>query len=144
MVRILSIVFAVLFVSGCGSKYPETAKVAGKVTYQGQPLSTGRVSFWPEKGRPAMGEIQSDGTYELTSFRKGDGAVPGRHRVSITSKQSVPPNAQKSPAAVEFIRGWGDNPGVEWLIPKKYEQAETSGLTADVHSGSNTIDFSLP
>jgi hypothetical protein len=40
--------------------------------------------------------------------------------------------------------GWAGQPIVEWLVPKRYERPETSGLTAKVTRGTNTIDFNLP
>ena len=67
------VVFAAL--SGCADseiKY-EHAKVHGKVTYQGKPLTFGTVLFMPVEApkegpiQPASGTISPEGTYELTS-----------------------------------------------------------------------------
>lgn len=143
MFRLLGVLLLMMSATGCGTRYPETATVTGKVTYKGQPLPLGRVSFWPPQGRPAAGEIKPDGTYTLTSFRQDDGAIPGIHRVSITARRAIAAGAGPSSSSVATTPGWGDNPAVEWLIPKHYEQAETSNLTAEVRPGKNTIDFDL-
>src|SRR6516164_8831509 len=64
------VALAALFVGpcwGCGSSggTPVTLiPVKGKVTYKGQPLTKGVVEFEPEGyGRPAKGQLQSDGTF---------------------------------------------------------------------------------
>ena len=66
--------------------------VSGLVTYKGKPLTRGTVVFEPDAGRPAHGEIQSDGRYTLSTFKDGDGAVEGTHRVSISglNKKDLP------------------------------------------------------
>lgn len=74
---------------GCGSASVgpvSTLPVKGKVTYKGTPITSGQIRFEPEgMGREAHGEIQPDGSFELTTYSSGDGAVPGAHRVSIKS-----------------------------------------------------------
>ena len=76
---------------GCSSdpNMPKLGKVSGKVTYKGKPLDAGRVVFTPatgkggETGQDATGEIDSDGTYEMTTFNTGDGAILGQHIVTV-------------------------------------------------------------
>jgi hypothetical protein len=86
----LAIVAAMLlgWCGGCGASgsgaLPSLVPVKGKVTFKGQPVTTGTVRFEPDDyGRPASGKLQSDGTYVLTTLKEGDGVVPGHHRVSI-------------------------------------------------------------
>src|SRR5262249_24518965 len=90
--RVASIVpFALVAAAcwGCGgdSEGPHigvTVPVKGKVMYKGQPLTGGNIRFEPEDaGRAAHGAIKSDGTFELTTFNTGDGAVPGVHRFAV-------------------------------------------------------------
>ena len=134
-------VFLNLFCSGCGPGFPETADVSGRVTYAGKPVPEGRVLFWPEEGRPAMGEINPDGTYHLTTFAEGDGATPGTHKVTIkATRVHFPGGGASSPEAP----GAPGRPIVEWLVPERYEQVATSPLTVDVQPGENTVDFDLP
>jgi hypothetical protein len=80
-----------LICSGCGSQsdashfVASTVPVKGKVLYKGKPLTQGEITFEPlDSGREAHGRIQPDGTFELTTFNQGDGAVPGTHRVAVT------------------------------------------------------------
>ena len=86
----------ILFLSsGCGPSRPETAEVRGRVTFQGKPVPEGRILFWPPNGRPAMAEIQPDGTYELMTFDEGDGAVLGEHRVTIKATHTHFPRREQ-------------------------------------------------
>ncbi len=70
---------------GCSEtiERPKTFPVSGKVTFKGQRVPKGSITFQPDKGQPSVGEIESDGTYKLSTFAQGDGAVPGHHRVFI-------------------------------------------------------------
>ncbi len=133
---------------GCGgSDHDETAIVTGKVTYQGKPVTKGRIVFYPTNGRPAIGAIQSDGTYSLTTFEPGDGALLGNHRVTITASESVggsPPATGFMDEIMKASKGQGQTPGkTVWLVPEKYSNRKSSKLQAEVVSGSNTRDFNL-
>lgn len=130
----------VIAVAGCsGSDRPTTVPVRGKVTYKGQPVTQGTVTFQPVKAaegypqRPATGTINSDGTYELATFENGDGAIPGEYQVAVISKTGEA--TVEEPNALE-----------KWLVPQKYGDAGQSGLTASVSSdasGPLAIDFDL-
>ncbi len=126
---------------GCGPKRPETAPVAGRVTFLGKPVPAGRITFHPDQGRPAIGDIGPDGRYSLTTFVGGDGALLGRHRVTIEAVRQTGPPPPKSFA--DEIHGLGGG-GVEWLVPRDYARLETSSLTAEVKRGENAVNFDLP
>jgi hypothetical protein len=113
-----------IFVSAVGcNRGPEMAAVTGKVTYNGQPLQFGSVTFQPTRGQPARGEIQSDGSFELSTFSLGDGAFVGPHKVKIACYES------QNPA---FVKGPGEQRLGRSLIPVKYTLLDQSGLTAEV------------
>jgi hypothetical protein len=80
---------------GCGSNTTSveglTVPVKGKIIYKGKPLTAGTVVFEPEDaGRDAHGKIQSDGTFELSTYKTGDGAVRGPHRVAVEHNLKIP------------------------------------------------------
>jgi hypothetical protein len=102
--------------SGCGSTsgtfVGSTVPVKGKVSYKGKPLSQGEIVFEPDSGgREAHGSIGPDGAFELTTFKHGDGAVAGTHRVAVTGtskKDNVPikfKNVSSSKTQVEVAEG---------------------------------------
>ena len=118
---------------GCGSS--NKGSVTGKVTYKGQPVPKGTVSFQTldlKGGRNATGEIQPDGTYTLQTEEPGDGAQVGKYRVAISARDDE---------VLDYIPSEPVPP--KRLVPEKYENPETSGLTETVESGSNNIDFDL-
>lgn len=123
--------------AGCGSSGPEMARVYGKVTYQGQPVPKGTISFVPVdavNGNPATGVLQSDGSYTLQTVEPGDGARLGEYRVAISTitEDQILDYIPKTPP-----------PKPKPLIPEKYSDPATSGLTATVKSGTNDIPFVL-
>ena len=122
-------------VSGCGPGYPDTTPVTGKVSFNGRAVPQGRIMFFPEQGRPAMGRIGTDGSYTLTTFRPNDGAILGTHRVTIKSIKDV-----AAPTGVEDELA----PAViTWIVPEIYSNQETTPLRAEVKRENNTINFAL-
>jgi hypothetical protein len=97
---------------GCKPSSLELAPVHGKITIDSKPLFQGKVMFGPvakgdnvNPGKPAWGNIQSDGTFRLTTYKNDDGAVVGEHWVTIMNSD------EKLPKSVpEFSR---------LIVPKK-------------------------
>src|SRR5262249_52680611 len=118
--------------AGCGSGQMKTAVVKGKVTYKGAPVPNGTISFIPDSGPAATGEIQRDGTYTLTTYRSGDGAVLGKHTVVIVAMQD---QGDRLPEA--------RTPLPPPIVPDRYTSAATSELRAEVKDELNTINFTL-
>lgn len=127
----------VVVAAGCGGgvDLPNRAKVSGRVTLDGQPVTRGTVVFTPDNtrgttGPPAYGQIGPDGKYELTtdrSGRGGDGAVVGFHKVAVQAREDVMPG--------EIAR---------LLVPTRYEDPDRSGLTGEVKAGQpNEINLEL-
>jgi hypothetical protein len=130
---------ALLFgpISGCAepNEHPKTFPVTGKVTYKGQPVPKGTITFQPDQGQAAVGEIQPDGTYQLSTFSQGDGAVAGHHRIFVIANTADP---TKIPGSTP---GW--TPPKD-LVPQKYNKLETSGLEATVSEDKKEYNFDLP
>jgi hypothetical protein len=118
---------ALLLAAGCG---PRLCRVHGKVTLEdGTPVTKGLVVFEAVGGQPvsARGEIQADGSYQLSTHRPGDGVPPGRYRVLINPMDlSAVPDEQK-----------------QLVFDIKYLKLETSGLEYEVKPGSNEYAITL-
>jgi len=93
---ILALAVVVLAALGCGDKsgVGKTEPVSGKVTLDDKPLTTGSVTYHPDKGKgntaefSPSGSIGEDGTYSLsTSTRTGmaTGAPPGWYKVTVST-----------------------------------------------------------
>ena len=118
---LLCLVALLFFAAGCNRK-PPTAPVTGVVKYKGKPLTHGSVTFQPDAGPAGRSVIGPDGTFELWTFEPGDGAIIGRHRVRVVSKDE-----SNSVSAEEGEATTGNS-----LIPKWYEFVQSSGLEYQV------------
>src|SRR5690348_7516913 len=83
----------------------ETAPASGKVLLDGKPLSRGTVTFVPPRGRVANGDIQSDGTFKLSTYRSNDGAIVGKHKATVfvanpDLKPGMPPERDQTVMAI--------------------------------------------
>ncbi len=143
----------VLSVLGCGSGPGDLNPVSGKVTLDGEPLAGATVSFSPvsdDSGRPAVGTTNEQGVYELTDMRfsqAGPGVAPGEYQVTISktsvAEQSYPEEDDPNYGDLPDPTGTGSS-AVKSLVPEKYGDRSSSGLTATVESGSNeNVDFEL-
>jgi hypothetical protein len=133
----------VLCLGGCtGSGGPEPVRAGGVVTYNGKPLSSAEVVFAPEgQGRVASATTDESGRFRLGTFRPGDGALAGKHRVAVIARGPAKRPPPGSPAAL--MPDDYATPG-DPRIPKKYFSAATSGLTAVVDpNGDNEFEFAL-
>src|SRR5262249_48096067 len=117
---------------GCGGR-AKLGRVSGRVTYKGEPVPNGAITFLPdESGPPATGTIGPDGTYTLVTPDVGDGAVLGKHKVMITALRVGPARGAEA-----------KDPRPPPIIPPRFGNTSTSGLPAEVREGANTIDFHL-
>lgn len=112
---------------GCGPSGPKTYPVSGTVTFDGQPLPTGFISFTPVEGdiAPDAGKV-TDGKFE---FR----AQAGKKRVEI--------NANRQAVGAKIDPAMGAVPSEQYL-PAEYNTKTV--LTAEVKpDGENRFEFPL-
>jgi hypothetical protein len=130
-----------LLAAGCGSDRPELARVTGTVTLDGKPLPKGTITFESVGKRPATGTIVNGQITEVTTYDAGDGAPVGSHKVAISATEApasavvANPGEAKAPRA-DYMTG-------KSLIPTRYNDPSTSGLSAEIKSGENTVEFKL-
>ena len=121
---------------GCGSKTEfETAKAAGRVTLDGKPVTEGSVVLTPARGWPARGELDGEGRFTLSTYEQGDGAILGPHEIAVLAMSGPDPSEhfERPPPAP-----------TKWLVPERYGNRATSGLTYEVKPGeSNEIKLEL-
>jgi hypothetical protein len=131
-----------LGISGCGRGRPTTHPVSGIVTLDGKPLQGAGVMLMPEAGgRPAVGTTNQRGEFTLTTFDPNDGALPGKHAVTVVLKKTTSgvmtgPDGLSGPIAPGGIKE-------QWIVPKKYADPKTSGLSAEVRPGMEPLKLDL-
>ena len=132
MTRRLRVGLFVCLLFGCGAAGPKTAIVRGTVTYKGKPVPNGTVTFIPASGHHATGDIRPDGSYTLTSFRPGDGAIPGTYKVIVVAMQDMTGRLPED-----------RNPLPPPIVPNKYTSIATTDISVEVKEGENQIDLPL-
>lgn len=116
--------------AGCGQG--KTVPVNGLVKLKdGSDVSVLKgysLTFEPEGGKAsAVGEINADGTFQLSTFGANDGAEPGKYRVAINQPSNPNPDA----------------PPVKSKLPAKYGNLDSSGLTVEIKPGQKNIELEL-
>ncbi|MEZ6130999.1 MAG: hypothetical protein R3C59_20200 [Planctomycetaceae bacterium] len=141
------------FLPGCGSgaDVPELAAVTGTVTLKGAPLPDAMVTFVPEKGPVAIGMTDGSGKFSLRTGRL-DGAVLGQHKVSVQLDQGgsevvAPTGDLNDPEQLTkyYEQSMKEREETEEksLLPEKYGNVATSGLTFQVSGGTNEFSVEL-
>jgi hypothetical protein len=90
-------------------------------------LPVGRIFFVP-KSEPALvaqGEITADGSFTLTTYKQGDGAVPGDYKVRIEPTPASPGALPKTKRP---------------RVHRRYSDEDSSGLTVAVKPQSNQLE----
>jgi len=137
---------SLVVIFGCSDEFPKRYSVTGTVTYKGQPVEKGNITFKPTgtEGMPAAGTIEK-GEFSLTTVNADDGAVPGQYSVVVTAVDVDLTQMQKHAGG-----GAGHHDDIikaarkaKPLVPTKYAIPDTSGLKATVEAKSNTFNFDL-
>lgn len=112
-------------IAGCGSSLQP---VRGTVTLpDGKPAAGSQIVFdGPEGGKAisARGDVQADGSFELSTSQPSDGVPPGKYRVQVN-----PPPVVDAEAAQRLP------------FNAKFTEFSSSGLEYEVKPGKN--DFSI-
>ena len=80
-----------LLAAGCGDGRPKLVAVTGKATFDGKGLVGGSLTCHPESGSIEKGDrpscqLQADGSFTMQTYPYGDGMVPGKYKVTLSSE----------------------------------------------------------
>lgn len=78
--------------------------------------------------RPAFAKFETDGHFEVSSYRPNDGLTPGKYLVYVECWESPPALGQPSPPS---------------YVPAKYQAAQSSGLEVVVPKDTSTFEINL-
>lgn len=111
---------------GCDSG-PTIVPASGQVLMNGKPLTgyPGFVRVVPKGFRAATGRIDpADGRFSLTTYTTNDGCLEGTHPASVIVNQTV-----------------GNR--LYWIVPEKYGDDATSGLTLEISGSTSQLELKL-
>jgi len=121
-----------LVLAGCGG--PGTV-VTGNITYEGQPVEKGQITFTPADGKgPIGGGEIAGGKYSVS------GLEPGQKVVQITATEDSTPILSSADMAAAAASGKPVAPSPKNLVPS---DAVGNGATVDLKSGNQKLDFAL-
>ena len=125
-----------LLLLGCSQKGPQVVPAEGIITFGGGPWPKAGASFFvvdsPSPGlpsRPAMGEFDTNGKLTVTTFKTGDGLLPGKYKIGVECWETAPAMGSPTPARS--------------YIPDRYRSANTSGLMVTVEPYQAVVKLKL-
>jgi hypothetical protein len=139
---------ALLVLSGCGGK----GDVTGTVKYKGETMTKGTVMLQVGNNQPFISDIGPDGTYTVKGIPTGTAKIAvnvlddsitahfrkmsayGREKQKAADPEN-PGGAAPAPPAPD--------PSSFYVVPQKYAEVNTSGLTLEVKSGKNMHDIDI-
>jgi hypothetical protein len=142
------ILFLLLFLAGCsGGAGFRVEAVEGTVTLDDTPIEGATLTFVPSDsgiGKSAYARTDAKGFFQLTAVQGGQsraGTMTGNYRVAIS--KDVPSRKPTDKELADQERGIPFEIPMTHIIPVKYNDAQTSGLTAEVVKGKNVFNFNL-
>src|SRR5262245_40614367 len=94
--RLFAVFIVAVLLAGCSG--PRMSPVKGQGTCTGKPVAEAAITFSPmprfekdlEPGKPATGFTDAEGNYTLSTFKNYDGALVGKHRVTVVLDDTNP------------------------------------------------------
>jgi hypothetical protein len=130
---------------GCRSQ----GSVTGKVTFNGEPMPGGTVSFLPVKGTGGGNATidPKDGSYHMDKLPVGKvkvAVLPAQEpKLPKGVKGIGPPKDTPLPEEAKGAFNLGKGGGKYVPVPKEYTDPETSKLEVEVKPGQNTYNIDL-
>jgi len=136
-VFIVCLSLASLFAVGCGSSDTPRADVSGKISYKGQPLTAGSVSF-VNGNNVATAQIEN-GQYKIADAAVGDNQIA----IVTPASNMAPQQMQQTKQKVDGKSFTGTN-AVVVPVPPNFNDPATSGLKYTVTKESpQTHDITI-
>ncbi|MDB5340208.1 MAG: hypothetical protein JWN70_5827 [Planctomycetaceae bacterium] len=139
----LSVSIAVLFVVGCGGTESKRIGVSGNVTYNGEPIEDGEISFFPEPGTeaPPSSALIEDGKYSIAPRWE---LIPGTYQIRVLSYKVSLQDSKLPGGALDRPPSPGGIELKEQLLPAKFNTKSTiDKLTVKSGQGAVKKDYDL-
>lgn len=121
---------AVFVTTGCGGGDKEI-KITGTAKLDGSNLQMGLIRFEPRdsKERTPSTQIMTDGTFTVYAIK------PGKYKVAVKTSPFAGAAAAKGKRIGGRVITIAEQKGEFRAVPKKYEDAGSSGLVVEVKAG---------
>ena len=141
--------------TGCGYRRPAQVKTTGTVTLDGEPVTNAALMFIPDSGRPASGNTNTNGDFQVSSFGGNDGLPAGNYRVTATklilkdkyqeqydrqverAKAEAEPGEEPEEVDIEF----GEN--ATKRLTEKYAQLNTTDINVTITKQQEPLVIAL-
>ena len=150
--RLAGVAPAAMLAAGAGCAGDGPVPVTGKVTVDGSPLGGAGITFTPAGGgkRAAHGETKDDGTYTLSTFQPGDGALRGGYVVTIVWEEQPHPYLQTRPGSqaqedlkADYLKWKATHKPKPSPVPAGYGDPAKSPLRQKVPAPGGVADLAL-
>ncbi|NLF08380.1 MAG: hypothetical protein GX594_10430 [Pirellulaceae bacterium] len=132
-----ALLLLVALACGCGPRRPETVQIRGRITLNGGDWPVpGMIIFTPVEPaegfprRAGRGVFDPQGRFQVTTYVKGDGLMPGKYRATVLCGEPI----------VDM-----DTPAKSF-VPDRYQNSAQSGLELIVLPGSGhmEVEYDIP
>ncbi len=137
LIRIILACLPLFLAAGC---FGPSASVSGEVTYDGQPVKSGYVTFTPADGKgPSVGAPIKDGTYSAKDM------LPGEKIVKVEASSSAGAAVQTNEDAEKRSKEWKSKVGRDGIIHTESVPANAEGNSQKhvINAGSQTLNLAL-
>lgn len=122
-----------LILIGCNSQDPNKNTVTGKVTYKGEPIPLGKITFYDNNSKVVASGGIASGAYRMENVPQGP------VKIGITVPPPIPHDQNAPPPTTALA---GPQPK-SIALPLKYATPGSSGLSYTVKQGEQTHDIAL-
>ena len=142
--------------TGCGYRRPAQVKTTGTVTLDGEPVAQASLMFIPDSGRPASGNTNTNGAFELSSYGGNDGLPAGNYRVTVSKLvlkdkyqkqlkklETQAEEAAESDEASEAVDVEFSDEAYENELPEKYAELDTTDINVIITKQQEPLVISL-
>jgi len=119
------VLFGVLVLVGCSNSKP-VGSITGKVTYKGQPVTSGSINFIaPDRGIGADCKLDASGNYSIKELDAGT------YKVYI--QPPIPEQLEPGKVAKKE----------KFEVPTKYQDPQQTTISKEVKAGKNDIPVEI-
>lgn len=135
--RALLLAVGFALAAGCSDS---GATVSGQVTYEGEPVKQGYITFAPADGKgPVAGGAITDGRYTVEKL------TPGSKLVRVEASSGPGPSVQSSADGEKLSKEWRAKMGPDGVIRTETvpDAAVGNNAPAEIKAGAQTLNLTL-